>query len=192
MTRIMTYTGRELDLLDPRPEAIDIRDIAHALAWQCRFNGHTRTFYSVADHSIRVATQLPAPLRLAGLLHDAAEAYLGDLIQPVKALVPGFAVLEQSVWEAIASRFGLPLVLPPVVKFVDEVLFATECRDLVVRGESAWRPDRPMLDEPIHPLSRRDAEAVFLHLFDRYYGAGASDEAPRVDAAQSPVVEYRH
>jgi uncharacterized protein len=167
---IVTYTGRTLNLLDPQPGLIELADIAHALAHQCRFNGHTRAFYSVADHSIRVATQLPAPLRLSGLLHDATEAYLGSAIQPVKRLLPGFCALEQALWMAIAQRFGLPAVLPVAVKFADRVLLATERRDLLMKTGEAWAtPDTvaPLADT-IHPLTSEEAEDIFLRLFDRY------------------------
>jgi 5'-deoxynucleotidase YfbR-like HD superfamily hydrolase len=166
---IVTYSGRSINLLDPQPELIDLKDIAHALAYLCRFNGHTRSFYSVADHSIRVAEQLPAPLRLAGLLHDATEAYLGDVIQPLKGLLPGYTVLEESMWQAIAKRFDLPLMLPAAVKFADRVLLATERRDLIVRS-SCWDVCdgiEPLVDT-IHPLTPEEAEDIFLRLFDRY------------------------
>jgi hypothetical protein len=166
----VTYTGRIINLLDPQAGLIELADIAHALAHQCCFNGHTRAFYSVADHSIRVATQLPAPLRLTGLLHDACKAYLGGALQPLKRLLPGYVALEEAMWTAIAQRFGLPLVLPAAVKFADRVLLATERRDLIVRTDEVWAtPDTVApLEDTIHPLTSEEAEDIFLRLFDRY------------------------
>lgn len=85
-----TASGNEINILDPMPSAISIRDIAHALSNQCRFNGHVRHFYSVAEHSVLVSHLLEElhphdkDTQLAGLLHDAAEAYMGDMISPMK------------------------------------------------------------------------------------------------------------
>ena len=84
MTVMQTFTGRLFDPFNPDPALIDLRDIAHALGNICRFGGHSRRYYSVAEHSILVASLVPEPLRLPALLHDAAEAYLGDIITPIK------------------------------------------------------------------------------------------------------------
>ena len=84
MTFITTYTGRRFYPLDPNPSDVCIEDIAHALAMICRFNGHTREFYSVADHSVHVSRLVPPGYALAGLLHDASEAYIADVSRPVK------------------------------------------------------------------------------------------------------------
>ena len=73
------FSGIVIDPFDPCPGLIRIADIAHALSMLCRFNGHCRHFYSVAEHSVRVAARCPKGLRLEGLLHDAVEAYLGDV-----------------------------------------------------------------------------------------------------------------
>ncbi|WP_217497500.1 phosphohydrolase [Trinickia violacea] len=175
---MITFTGRRIDVLDPHPEQIDIRDIAHALANQCRFAGHTRVFYSVADHSIRVAGQLPMPHRLGGLLHDATEAYLGDAISPLKRVLPELVALEETWWTAIATHFALPRVLPPAVKLADSVLLATELRDLTQAAHTTAKQD-PLpiaLDEPIVPLTADEAEDVFLRLF-AYYSRVRTDSA---------------
>jgi hypothetical protein len=107
-----TVSGRYLDILDPNPDDIELGDIAHALARVCRFGGMTKTVYTVGEHSIHVADQLwrtHGDLRLAaaGLMHDAAEAYIGDVIAPLKRCLPGYAELE-AAWEAaIGERFGI-------------------------------------------------------------------------------------
>ncbi len=105
---IETQTGRYVDVRRPCAEDIDVRDIAHALSLQCRFNGHVREFYSVAEHCLRVADHLPKPLRVHGLLHDAAEAYLGDIVTPVKRRLFGFAGLENGMLRAIYVHLGVP------------------------------------------------------------------------------------
>ena len=84
---IRTYTGKYINVFDPDPEMIDIEDIAHSLSNTCRWGGHCRKFYSVAQHSVMVVDWLPvsdSKLRLAGLMHDATEAYLTDLSKPIK------------------------------------------------------------------------------------------------------------
>lgn len=115
---IVTYTGRKIPLLEPHPDHIDARDIAHSLAYQCRFTGHTPRHYSVAEHSIRVAWQIRGkyanptgwtPLRVAkvALLHDAAEAYLGDVSTPLKSLLPEYQRIENNWQHAVFVAFGL-------------------------------------------------------------------------------------
>lgn len=134
--------------VDPRNiKARDVRleDVAHALSNLCRFTGHTRTFYSVAEHSVRVAACLrdegADPLtQLWGLLHDATEAYVSDLPRPIKNL-PGiqeaYAAAEDRALVAVAVAFHLPLPIPPEVHRVDLVLLATEKRDLI-DSASVW------------------------------------------------------
>lgn len=87
MHRILTYTGRIIDLSNPDPEQIVIEDIAHALSRINRFNGHTRIPWTVAQHSIEVSHACDASVRLFALFHDAAEAYIGDLSSPLKQVM---------------------------------------------------------------------------------------------------------
>jgi 5'-deoxynucleotidase YfbR-like HD superfamily hydrolase len=119
-------SGRRLDLLDPTPMDIEIEDIAHGLAFVARWNGQTRGDwpYSVAEHSLLVEQifsrshpDLPAKWRLAALLHDAPEYVIGDMISPVKAAVgPGYSELDLRLTAAVHLRFGLPAVLPVIIK----------------------------------------------------------------------------
>jgi len=119
-------SGRRLDLLDPTPMDIEVEDIAHGLAFVARWNGQTRGDwpYSVAEHSLlveelfaRMNPAAPAQWRLAALLHDAPEYVIGDMISPVKAAVgPGYEALDQRLAAAIHIRFGLPALLPAMIK----------------------------------------------------------------------------
>ncbi len=106
---MQTFTGRAFYPLDPRPEDVCIEDVAHALAMQCRYNGHSIPFYSVAEHSVIVSYNVKFEHAREGLMHDAAEAYLGDMIRPLKATPLGelFAVYERRVEAVIAERFAL-------------------------------------------------------------------------------------
>lgn len=128
------------NLLEPNPDVIDIKDIAHALSNQCRFTGHTSTFYSVAEHSVNVS-EVPIldtlELKLIGLLHDATEAYLVDLPRPIKRFTDLGSIFkkhESNIWEAIALHFGLPFEIPEVVHEADRIVLVTEKRDLMRKG----------------------------------------------------------
>jgi len=119
-------SGRRLDLLDPSPLDIEIEDIAHGLAFVARWNGQTRGdyAYSVAEHSLLVEQifgkmhpRTDAKWRLAALLHDAPEYVIGDMISPVKAAVgPDYGHLDDRLTAAIHIRFGLPAVIPALIK----------------------------------------------------------------------------
>jgi len=124
----MLSSGRRFWPFDPRPEDVDIGDIAHALSHVCRYGGHTRRFYSVAEHSINVAMALPPELRLAGLLHDAAEAYLGDIPRPIKRgkALRRWREAEERLERVIAERFWLNWPMPAGVKAVDDRIILDE------------------------------------------------------------------
>ena len=166
MSWIQTYTGKQFYPGDPRPEDIDIIDIAHALSHQCRFNGHCLRFYSVAEHSVRVSRILPADLSLWGLLHDAAEAYMADLPRPVKAQFPEFRDLEDQLLHRIVDHYGLPWPMPQAVHEADNTLLATEARDLMAPPPAPWNLDAEPIDETIQPLSQEAAKAAFLERFE--------------------------
>ncbi len=128
-----------IDFADPRPEQIDFYDIAHALSLICRFGGACRRFYSVAEHSINVSRLLePFGLAREGLLHDAAEAYLGDMPTPLKRLFPEFSKLEDRLMEIIAGVFGLDWPFPELVKEADRYMLEREAEALMTRGIEGW------------------------------------------------------
>lgn len=159
---IRTFTGRKFWPLQPRQDDLDINDIAHALSNICRFTGHTRLFYSVAEHSVRVAEILPPDLRLWGLLHDASEAYLCDLASPVKKQCAGYAEAEGKLEFEIATAFGLSWPRPFDIKTADLTLFEAERRDLM---PGDYRP----VDYPhISPWCPRYARTRFLEAFYQY------------------------
>ena len=148
MTWIITRSGLKFDLTNPTAAMVDPTDIAHSLSMQCRFNGHTSSFYSVAQHCYLVADLVPAEHQLAALLHDATEAYVGDLVRPLKEGMRDYAhnigvacvydATEERVWHAICQRFDLDPILPDCVKHADLVALATEKRDLMPSHPEPW------------------------------------------------------
>jgi uncharacterized protein len=142
---IMTFTGGRFWIEDPRPEEVSIQDIAHALSLLCRFTGHCKRFYSVAEHSMFVAARVPMKFRPWALLHDAAEAYVADISRPLKSLevMSGYRAIEDATLRCILERFGLHhggeyLWMPPLVREVDRRALWTEMRDLM-----------PSVEEPL-------------------------------------------
>lgn len=177
---ICTFTGVAFYPMDPEPEEVRLEDIAHALALLCRFGGHCREFYSVAEHSVRGIRALRsaghgAILQRAFLLHDASEAYLVDVPRPIKQYLPGYSDIEDEIHRTILLRFPLNArgYKPTekgwqVIKDMDNRMLATEKRDLMpnrtwndepVRG---WAPLPDPLPEVIEPWTWRRAEREFL------------------------------
>lgn len=159
---IQTYTHRKFHPLAPDPRELDIEDIAQSLSLQCRFNGHCRTFYSVADHSVRVSAVVPPEHALWGLLHDAAEAYLSDLPRPIKVQIPTYREYEDRLMRVIADHFGLGWPMPEAVHVADNRLLATEQRDLMGPPPDSWGLTVAPYDARIEPLSPAAARAAFL------------------------------
>jgi 5'-deoxynucleotidase YfbR-like HD superfamily hydrolase len=165
MNWILTHSGRQFDLLAPTAAMISPHDIAHALANLCRFNGHTREHYSVAQHSLIVCDLVPEKHQLSALIHDATEAYLGDMTRPLKALMPEYRKAEQRVWVAICDRFNIPQALPESVIRADMVALATERRDLMPHHLGEWQclNGIPVMPERITPMSAQEASMKFFN-----------------------------
>ena len=170
---IVTYSGRVIEPLNPDPAQIDIEDIAHALANQCRFTGHTREFYSVAQHSVLVSYECAPEDALWGLLHDASEAYLADIARPVKKFTDWgevYFVAEEILMAAVEKRFDLEypseqyFIMPQSVKAADDVLLRTEMRDLMPLGVDATMPGE-VLESEIECWTPKDSKLAFLERF---------------------------
>jgi uncharacterized protein len=181
---ICTYLGIEFNPFSPRLEDIDIEDIAHALSQIPRFGGHTRRFYSVAQHSWEVSLLCPRANAGYGLLHDAAEAYLLDVPSPIKQqmlfVVPGnvsnpvtFKDVEQNLLGWIFERFGLDRQhaydLPLTVKKADYSAYQHERAGLL--PETTWYPTAVPPRE-IHCLPPDEAKALFLRRFNQLADQG--------------------
>lgn len=166
---IETYTGKKFWFLNPQYDQIDIEDIAHSLANQCRFSGHTKVFYSVAQHSIEVSKNSGLH-PLSGLLHDASEAYIHDIPSPVKPYLTNYHEIEETIMKAVAKRFGIVWPLPEVVKQADAVVLKSEAQGLLPSQGAEWVHKYPTQWE-IPPVDIRDildpadAKEAFLQRF---------------------------
>lgn len=183
---ILTAAGRMFDFGNPESCAIDIEEIAHALSHICRFTGHVRTFYSVAQHSVLVSRIVPPEHALAGLLHDAAEAFIGDVSAPLKQMLPDYRAIEARVEAAVLARFGLPPTLPECVKRADLIALATELRDLMPGRSSDPPPgDVAPIALRIVPLAPEDARRLFLRRFQNLCAAAESGANAPLDSVSA-------
>lgn len=131
-----TFSGRKFNPRKATSGDIDIEDIAHALSNYCRFGGHTKHFYCVAQHCCLCHDHMPEQwtLRLQALLHDSPEAYLGDVVKPLKLILYDYQRIEKRLERVIMQAFSLPTDLLPQVKIADLTALATEKRDLLKDG----------------------------------------------------------
>lgn len=170
---IHTYTGVQFWPLDPREDEIKIEDIAHALSLICRYGGHCKTFYSVAQHSVLVSKICHWRYALAGLLHDATEAYCGDVVRPLKPYLTNYQSIEARLSYVIGNKFGIHFGnYYKQIKKADDTLLCTEVRDIIPSQTVNWKLTtiRKALPGKIVPLSAIKAEALFLERFHYLYG----------------------
>ena len=164
---IQTFSGKYINILDPQPQDFTIEDIAHHLSMLCRFNGASKYFYSVAEHSYLVSHHIKDDLKAAALLHDAAEAYVGDLISPLKSLLPEFKAIEDKIQSAIYNKFGIELSEADEheIKTVDVMMLATERERLMPNDGVEWLTltDIQTFPHGICYLTPDVAKNIFLH-----------------------------
>jgi hypothetical protein len=159
---ILLRSGNFFNFLTPEASIITVEDIASGLANEARFNGQTRSFYSVAQHSVMVSRIVPPDYAWQGLFHDAAEAVMKDIPKPLKRLLPDYQDLEWSVESAILAKFGVALPLHPSIKAADLVMLATEKRDLMPPHDHIeWPGVEPRCDV-IVPLPPERAYELFM------------------------------
>ena len=171
---MQTYTGRQFYPMDPQAAEVDIVDIAHALSMQCRYNGHVRELYSVAQHCVLVSRLVPAEHALWGLLHDATEAYVGDMIRPLKVHMPDYCAVEDRVMVAIAEKFGLTsTTMPTSVREADTRILLDERATLLGEPAGDWMVDGDPFGITIAPWSPARAEAEYLLRFAELSGEEA-------------------
>lgn len=173
---IETYTGIMFDLLDPKPEMVCIEDIAHSLSMLCRFNGHCNRFYSVAEHSIEVWRYAIkssycgfGPVARASFLHDASEAYLGDMTRPLKRHIPQYQEIEANVEKVIRERFNIEWDTPIAaeVKRFDNIAVKSEAQGMMHSKGAHWGwGDTEQGSVPIGSCSPYLAKRKFLETWE--------------------------
>jgi hypothetical protein len=186
---IATWTGKEFDFSDPKPEMICIEDIAKALSCICRYTGHCNGFYSVAQHSVLMAylTEFDGyGTPLQRLLHDSAEAYTGDIAKPWKDFLfldsklgisksaTKFATLEKRILKVIGEALDVDLSDIRQIKTVDNIMLATESRDLMLPKSQAlfapWIDEAGVspLDYPMEPWGWNQSYEIFLRCYNEF------------------------
>lgn len=178
---IVTSSGMYFDFADPQPSQVNIKDIATGLSNTCRFAGQCE-FYSVAEHSVHCATTV---LRESGsmlaalhaLMHDAAEAYTGDMPKPLKNMLPEFREVEAKVEKAIRIKFGLGGVYDGVVKDIDLRMLKTEKTQLFQEDGTIWHGfgELEVIDVDIMRWAPSDAVDVFMAMFELLTGDDECD-----------------
>lgn len=178
---IETYGGTHFWFLDPTPDMIDIEDIAHALSMQCRYTGHIKHFYSVAEHSVHVSNLARKPFD--GLMHDASEAYITDIASPIKPHLSNYKNLENTIMVAIARKYGFEWPVSPDTKDADAAQLKTEARHLLRSGGRDWLshfPTSRVRGVVPHCWSPEQAKMKFL---ERFYELTEQREEEYVCAA---------
>ena len=164
-----TFTGGQFDFVDPQPEMVKVRDIAHHTSLLCRFTGALQEFFSVAEHCLIVSHLVPPEFAFEGLMHDASEAYLNDLNKPAKETLLDYKALEKKIEHIIALKYGLPTTMSPEVKYADNTSLRAEAAEILLETDfSEWGD---MEYDPTYvygriPLTSRQAERKFLIRFD--------------------------
>jgi uncharacterized protein len=181
MSWIQTYTGHKFSLSDPQPEDVYIDDVVAALGSICRFNGHCRQFYSVLQHSVHVAEvaeEANVVQTWDALMHDAAEAYFGDVTRPMRMHlnhISGgiFGRWKNRVERVVADALQLVYPMSKEVKHADNVMLATEARDLMLPPPEPWVQLPDPLPSKLFAFPSGVVRLRFLEMYDRYRPAGS-------------------
>ena len=165
---IMLASGKLFDFLDPHGSDFDISDIAHGLAHVCRYAGQCRAFYSVAEHSMLVADTV-GDFAYEALLHDAAEAFIGDVTRPFKQLLPDYKRIEAMIEDAMIERFGLDRRSKDLVKHADLRVLAAEQAQVMAAGCADWAAEAGIEPAPVvvRNLDPVAAKHAFLLRYER-------------------------
>jgi len=169
---IRMYTGKYFDLKTMDPDTICIEDIVHGLSNTMRFAGQLDVPYSVLQHSVLVADNVSKENQLAALLHDASEAYLGDMPSPFKKMLPDYKAIEDKLMRVIAEKFGFEYPLPTEVKEIDRHFLEVEWNAFVEKKLplKVWTPAKAknifndLFESVIH---RREVNAV-IQVFNEH------------------------
>ncbi len=163
---ITTYNNKKFYFDYPHVDMIDLNDIAHSLSMMCRYNGHVYKHYSIAQHCVLASRLVPKRLALAALMHDAAEAYMGDMVSPLKKRIPKFKEIESRIEKIIEQKFNFYVSEEDkkLIKKVDDILYVTEIRDL--KGfKSESKSDIIPMNKKIHPWKQNQAYWSFINRY---------------------------
>lgn len=167
-------SGKFIDLLNPNPDLIGIEDIAHALSNTCRFNGHIKEHYSVAQHSVLVSYMVAPRLAFDALMHDATEAFLGDVSTPLKMQLPEYQRIEKNMHNVLAYKFGFSLDIPQEVKQADRQICWNEKKSLLPdtpEDDIHWEAYKDLFwTFKVEPLSNSLAKLQFLNRYNELTG----------------------
>jgi len=165
---ITTLSGQWFDILKPEEYQYDIEEIATSLSNQCRYTGHVNRFYSVAEHSVLVSRLVPERLRLTALLHDASEAYVGDVASPLKKLLPEYQRIEETVQKAIANFYDLEYPFPEEVHLADKRMYWQERQSVADNGikDAIWHQElRATRKAEATGMSPKMARRMFIQTY---------------------------
>jgi len=164
---IQTSSNTKFDYESFTKDSVSVEDIAHSLSHICRFCGHTREFYSVAQHSVLVALNVREEKHfMHALFHDASEAYISDIPRPLKRNFYKLQALERLILRRVFEKLEMSETLPEEVHYWDNVLIATEARDLFSSSVDDWTKQLPQpLTWSIRPLPPQAAKQLFLDAF---------------------------
>ncbi len=177
---ILTYSKMKFNVFYPRPEDVNIKDIAHGLSHICRFSGQSKFFFSVAQHSLnamRYARRYgySPEMQLYCLLHDAAETYISDVPAPIKEHLPEFNTIEKNIMEAVHTAFNLPQpgeIEQKIMDKIDKIMLVTEAR-ILLHGTKGWGEEINSIgvDErtAIREISIKQIRNRFLYEFLNIY-----------------------
>lgn len=164
---MQTFTGLKFNPFEPDINLILIEDIAHSLSLQCRYNGHCNRFYSIAEHSLLLSNAISINYAIDALLHDSAEAYLSDIIKPIKELIPEYEIAEDNLYRVIAKKFNLLYPIPKEVQIYDHRILVNE-KEHLMKDTFDWGiSNTPKLDKiKIRCFPPKTIERLFL---DKFY-----------------------
>jgi len=167
---IQLVSGGVFHILDPQQDEIDIVDIGHALGQMCRFTGHVRRFYSVAEHCVHASHLTPKSSALWALLHDASEAYIADINRPLKHYTevgPAYMTVEKKIMDAVCLKFHLDPTQPQAVTDADHAMLYAEKEQLLPTMEwgTKWADNTTPAPIKIRCWSPEVAKVEFLHRF---------------------------
>lgn len=182
----VTAEGKKFVYEDMNMDAVCLKDIAHALSYQCRYNGHCHLFYSTAEHSLNIASYILTKNENAkgavkkkaqiqfkqALLHDAAEAYVGDMPSPFKALMPDYDKYEKALMSKIFTKYGLPAKLSPVIKELDLRICLNEKNTLFPKSHPRWEIEdtiKPLEGVTILALTPMDVYKLYLSVLQAVF-----------------------